>query len=95
MMLAVLAALVAVGEGEPMPDAQELMDQISCLRCALQPGDVPLAILGAVSNITSGGSGGGVTCGSGAPVAAPSGACALYIDTDDGTLYMYYSGAWH
>lgn len=91
----VLAALIAVGNGDPMPDAQELMDDIACLKCAIQSGDVPLLILGAVSSIASGGSGSSTPCGSGPPVAAPSGTCGLYIDTDDGTLYEYYNGAWH
>lgn len=42
--------------------------------------------------------GGGVTCGTGAPVAAPSGGCGLYIQTDGspaGQLWTYYSGSWH
>ena len=97
LWLAVLAALIDVGNGDPVPtDVNELMEQVACLKCAVQPGDVPLLILGAVSNITGGGGGGSATlCGSGPPVAAPTGTCALYIDTDDGTLYEYYSGAWH
>ena len=51
----VLGALIAVGNGDPMPDAQELMDDIACLKCAVQPGDLPLLIIGAVSSITGGG----------------------------------------
>jgi len=93
---AVLAALIDVGEGNPVPATNELLTQVACLKCAVQSGDLPLLLLGAVSGITGGGSGGsGVTCGSGPPVAAPSGTCGIYIDTDDGTTYKYYLGAWH
>jgi len=92
---AILAALIDVGEGGTVPDTNELLAQIACLKCAMQPGDVPLLILGAVSNITSGGGGGGVQCTVGIPVAAPSSACAIAIDENDGTLYLYYAGAWH
>jgi hypothetical protein len=36
--------------------------------------------------VTGGGTGGGgATCGSGAPVAAPSGTCGLYYDNDSGS----------
>lgn len=95
LWLGVLAALIVVGNGDPMPTAEELQADIACLRCSVQSGDVPLLILGAVANITGGAGGGGVTCGAGAPVAAPSSACALYVDTDTGTIYSYYLGAWH
>ena len=92
---AVLAALIDVGNGDSVPtDPQELISEARCLECTIPQGFVPYAILAAISNI-SGGGGGAVACGAGVPVAAPSGACALYIDTTDGTLYSYYSGAWH
>ena len=57
--------------------------------------DLKMALL--ASACAGGGSGASspVTCGVGAPVAAPAGACALYIDTNTGDLYEYYSGAWH
>ncbi len=95
-MYAILAALIDVGNGLPVPDAQTLASEANCLLCYLTPGMVPYAILQAIRGISGGGgSGGGVTCGAGAPVAAPSGTCGIYIDTGTGTLYEYYSGAWH
>jgi hypothetical protein len=45
-----------------------------------------------------GGGGGTVACGTGAPVAPPSGTCSLYIQTDSapftGVLWEYFNGAW-
>ena len=77
-----------------MPTAQELMDDIACLKCAVQSGDVPLLIIGAIANLTGGSGGlGGVTCGSGDPVAAPSGACGLYVDTDAPPSLWAWNGA--
>ena len=91
----VLAALTAVGNGDPMPTAQELMDDIACLKCSIQSGDVPLLIIGAVSSITAGGGGtGGVTCGAADPVAAPANACTLYYRTDNGSLWKWNGAAW-
>lgn len=54
--------------------------------------------------VTNGGGGGGVGaqevfCGSGSPVGvvvpAASVTCALYINTDTGELWQFYSGVWH
>jgi hypothetical protein len=38
---------------------------------------------------------GAVLHGTGAPVTDPGVEAALYIDDSDGTLYEFYSGAWH
>jgi hypothetical protein len=93
---AIIAALIHIENGEPVPDAQTLISEIGCLECVISPGMIPYAILQALRGIsTGGGVGGSVACGAGAPVAAPSGTCALYIDTNTGALYSYYSGAWH
>jgi len=93
---AILAALIDVGEGNPVPDTNELLAQIACLKCAVQPGDVPLLILGAVSNITGGGGGGtgGVTCSTANPVAAPTNSCTLHYRTDNGALFAWNGAAW-
>jgi len=97
-MYAILAALIDVGNGEPVPtDVNELMAQISCLKCAVQPGDVPLLILGAVSNITGGGGGGTIQVYTGAaPPAAPDNPLlpALYYPTGGGTLFQWDGAAW-
>lgn len=91
MPYAILAALIAVGEGDPMPTTNELMEQISCLKCAVQSGDVGLLTLGAVSNITGGGGGGSSLCGSGDPVAPPSDPtqCVTYFDTDTDSFWYW------
>lgn len=89
----VLAALIAVGNGDTMPTAQELMDDIACLKCAVQPGDVPLLIIGAAANITDGGGGGGGLSGSGSPegvVTANPG--TTYWDTTGQSLWVKDTG---
>lgn len=95
---AILAALIDVGNGNPVPDATTLAAEANCLICYLSPGMLPYAILQAIRNVSSGGGvGGGITSGSGAPVAAPASSPALYIDETTGTIYSYYGspGSWH
>ena len=66
----------------------------------IKSGTVPLRwdtrriLLVKMLNATVTGSG-GITGGAGAPVAAPTSTNAIYVDTNTGTLYVYYSGAWH
>ena len=91
---AVLAAQIDVNEGGTVPDANTLMEEASCLKCAIQPGDLPYLLLGQIASGGGGGSGGGVTCGSGVPVAAPSGSCGLYYDTDTAIIYQWDGAAW-
>jgi hypothetical protein len=93
LWLGVLAALIAVGNGDPMPTADELEEDIACLRCATQSGDVPLLILGAVANITSG-TGGGGESGAGSPegvVTANPG--TTYFDTTSAIFWVKRTGA--
>jgi len=96
---AVLAALSDVANGDPVPtDTNEIIDEARCLSQCIPPGFLPYAILAAVSNISGGGGGGAagaIPCTIGIPVAAPSSSCALAIDSNDGTIYEYYNGAWH
>src|SRR6266550_1735438 len=68
----VLAALIAVGEGDPMPTLAELNADIACLKCTVQSGDVPLLILGAIATLSGGGGLGTTQVYTGAtPPAAP------------------------
>jgi hypothetical protein len=93
LWLGVLAALIVVGNGDPMPTAQELQADIACLRCAVQSGDVPLLLLGAVANIT-GGTGSGGLSGSGSPegvVTANPG--ATYWDATGKVFWVKDTGA--
>jgi len=76
-------------------DPQTLAVASKCFQC-IPEGNKMNVLLYLACNFGGGGAGGGsVSCGAGAPVAAPSGTCALYIDSNDGTLYLYYGGAWH
>lgn len=48
--------------------------------------------------LTGGGGGGGATCGNyagGEPDFTPATGCGVAIDTSDGRIWWYYSGAWH
>src|SRR5262245_16422609 len=91
----VLAALLDVAAGGSVPDAPTLAAETKCLQCYIAPGMLPYPVIQAMAGSSGGGRGGSTLCGSGPPVAPPSGAGALYIDTDDGTIYEFYSGAWH
>ncbi len=47
-------------------------------------------------NLASGGA--GLQCGDyagGEPTFTPSGSCGTALDTSSGTIWYYYSGAWH
>lgn len=96
LLLAVLAALIDVGNGNPVPDVDELMEQVACLKCAVQGGDVPLLILGAVANITGGGGGAQQVYTGAAPPAAPDNPAlpALFYPTGGGTLLQWDGAAW-
>lgn len=50
-----------------------------------------------LASACAGGGGGSsaVSCGDGAPIAAPASGCGLYIDNLTGDLWKFYSGAWH
>ncbi len=84
---------------DPMADtsATALLAAAKCYEC-LPPGMWQLIELGLLQQIVDGGGaggGGGVTCGAGAPVAAPASGCGAYVNTSDGSLFLYYSGSWH
>ena len=83
----------------PMADTtvNTLLEAAKCYAC-LSPGMWPLLELALLQQIVDAGGAagvGGVTCGTGAPVAAPASGCGLYVDDATGVLYMYYGGAWH
>ncbi len=95
LWLAVLAALIDVGNGDPVPsNANDLLAQVACLKCAVQPGDIPLLILGAVSNITGGGGGGGGTSGNGSPEGVKTATVGTtYWDIAGQSLWVKNTGA--
>lgn len=93
----VAAAIIDLSNGDPVPaTTQELVTEANCLMCAVPPGMLPYLMITALRNIAGGGGGiGGVTCGSGDPVAAPSGSCGLYVDTDaPPSLWAWDGAAW-
>jgi len=63
----------------------------------------PVTLLQIIAQLTceasegGGGGGGAVICGNygGQPTFTPTTGCGVAVDTSDGTIYWYYSGAWH
>lgn len=67
---------------------------------SLSPQQQAAVITTLLCSVASGGGvgGGGVSCealGGATPTTPPSGDCAILIDTDTGTYWSFYSGAWH
>ncbi len=91
--------LCKIKEGVLVPECNplDLIEEAFCLTCTMPIELRPAIKLALLCSIASGGvvAANGVTCGAGVPVAAPASGCGLYIDTGTGTLYQYYSGAWH
>lgn len=80
-------------------DVPTLLEAAKCFEC-----QIPLGMVGYIelyllcqlaSGQAGGGGGGGVTCGTSDPVAAPTGTCALYYRTDNGSLWMWNGSAWN
>lgn len=97
LKLGLLKQLVLAND--PMADTSPtaLLELTKCYQC-MPPGFWQLFELGLLQQIADAGGtggGGGIQCTVGIPVAAPSSSCALAIDTTDGTIYEFYSGAWH
>jgi hypothetical protein len=95
-----IVMLCAIRDGDTSMacDPQTLVSQSDCIIQCVPLGmmqAVKIYLLCQIASGGGGGGGGGILCGSGAPVAAPATACAVYVDTDDGTKYYYYLGAWH
>ena len=97
MQMAVLIAIFAKLAGMSVTDTNALIALAKCIDGCVPPG-MQISILNALANqIVSAGSG-CLTCGTGAPTSVPTGGCCLYIQTDSippGTIWQYYSGAWH
>jgi hypothetical protein len=82
--------------------AQELVAASACYNCGISPGQQMAVLIYLAGQIAEGGGGGGapqgVFCGNysgGTPSPTPIASCAIAIDTSNGTLWHWYSGAWH
>lgn len=99
-----IAALCNIANGNSMTcDSTTLVDSAKCLECQIPIGMTQYIITYLLCFIAqngtggSGGGGGGVTCANAAdPVAAPTGTCALYYRSDNGSLWSWSStrSAW-
>lgn len=94
--LSILISLFATIAGVSA-DPNTLMANAACLDCVIPPG-MRLSVLISLADTIAGGGGGGssgsVTCGAVPPVAAPTGSCGLYYDTNTTALYFWDGAAW-
>lgn len=76
--------------------AQNLVNQALCLENCIPRGMVQYVELALLCAINNGGSsgGGGATCGTSDPIAAPSGSCGIYYRTDNGGFWYWNGSAW-
>ena len=79
-------------------EVSDLVDGAKCYNQCIPEGmQLPVLIYLANEILISGGVGGGaqVFSGSGAPTLTPTVSSALYVDTDTGQIWQWYSSAWH
>ena len=99
--IALLRQILLAANPTAMTDPQTLLNSARCYECYGANGYMlqlmELALLSQIATSSSS-SAGAVSCGTGAPSAAPAGGCGVYIQTDSvpaGLIWEYYSGAWH
>jgi hypothetical protein len=93
----VLLCAIRDGGASMACDPQTLMNQANCILCTVPVGmfaAIKISLLCQIATGTGGGGLGGVTCGTTDPVAAPTGTCALYYRTDNGSLWKWNGAAW-
>jgi hypothetical protein len=96
MQLAILIVLFA-DLAKVSADPQSLVTAASCVQCAIPPGMQMSVLISLANQILAGGGGGGgggatcLFCGVGAPVAASTCSCALYVDTASGDFWYWNS----
>jgi len=102
LKLALLRQLVLNLNPMAATDPQSLLSQANCYSCySAQWALLELALLSqAVTLLSSGGSGGALspTCGNfggGQPNFTPASGCANAVDTSNGRIWWFWSGAWH
>ncbi len=91
-----LQALVYLfGQIAGVTDPATIIEGAKCFSC-LPQGILLQALVYLAGQIASGGSvgGGGVTCSTADPVAAPSGSCAIHYRTDTGAIWIWDGAAW-
>lgn len=94
-----IALLCNIANGTVMTDcsAQNLVNQATCFLTCVNAGAADAIIIYLLCQIASGsssGGGGGATCGTSDPVAAPSGSCGIYYRTDSGAFWYWSGSAW-
>lgn len=88
---AVLSSLITVGNGGTVStDPQVIISESKCLACVIPAGFLPYAILAAVSDISTGGGGGG--SGTGQSGIVGSGSPEGGVTAEPGTIYWDSAG---
>jgi hypothetical protein len=73
-------------------DPTTLVANASCIDRCIPQGMKSAVIINLLNTIQA--SGGGVSCGVGAPTVAPSGSCGWYVDTSNTATYYWDGAAW-
>jgi hypothetical protein len=103
LKLALLQQIAAIVAPTVQTDTQSLVSaaNVAGYSSAGFPGMaalLELALLQIIANNVGGGSSSAATFGNyagGQPTFTPSSGTGLAVDTSDGTMWEYYSGAWH
>lgn len=95
---AVLAALIDISTGNPVPDTtQALLTEANCLTCLVPPGLVPALMIQAIRAIPVIGGSSCLLCSIDTdPTDPPDCPCALHYRKDNSTLFYWYAelGQW-
>lgn len=90
------AIIYQLGRISGVTNPTTIMAGATCYDRCIPQGAKLAAIIFLLDSIATAGSGGTITCGTGAPVAAPSGSCGIYVDTTAGAeaIYVWSGTAW-
>lgn len=100
LKLAYLRRILLASDPLAATDPQSLLEYGKCFPCfstASLADIMELAILDQIAQAASGGGGGGAgsfDCGVVNPVAAPTGACGLYVNTATSSLFYWTGSIW-
>ncbi len=93
-----LLCAIANGDMSIACDSASLVEAAKCYECQIPYGMMPAIeiylLCFIAQNGTGAGGGGGITCGTVDPVAAPTGTCAIYYRKDTAKFWYWDGAAW-